>query len=169
MRFMSTMGWSGYDATKNIVLTQMHADPSGKLYYPFMPWTAVMVLMNFFPVPVLAISIALLLICLNLLVSFGMSEPIIENDTKSKAVFNVIGIIFFACGLVINFHMLLLPNLGFFTVWQILNEVYTPMISASFFLLLGGLLAFGVADNVSLAKKFSLFIITTGLYSLILI
>lgn len=169
MRLISTMGRPDLDSTKNKVLSHMQFNQDRKLYFPFQPWIYLMVLMNFWPILNVAISLALIFITLSLMISFHITEDLQDPEPPHEnrpILFSVIGIILLICGLVLNINMIILPNLGYFTrnTFNPLNEIYNPMTTGVFFSLMGGFIALGIAKHESLAKKLALFIISLCKY-----
>ena len=162
MRFLSTMGWDGYGMIKNRVLTQMSRDLDGHLFFPFYPWTPIMIAMNCTPLLNIAISITLLFICINLLISIELFEDEDnENISKSPVYFTAIGSFYLICGFILNVIMVVLPNIGFF-VYPAVYAIFGSLTSTSLTLFLGGFLAFSVADRPTVSKKFMLFILSSG-------
>ena len=161
MRFLSTMNYKDYEETKSKVLNVMaRTTEDGKILFPFYPWTPIMVAMNCFPLLLIAISVSLFFICLNMFFSMKIIQGT-QNDLREKKISVVhasIGTIFIIVGLAINGGMLTLPNLGYYHWWMLMDWIFVPMTFSTLSLYFAGFLAISVASSEKLGRKFGLFI-----------
>jgi hypothetical protein len=131
---------------KNKMLDIMWTEPvSGLYYFPFLPWTPIVVAMNSVPLYILSISIGVIAMSLNLILE---TSPTCPNAVQAKQLgisrsFAFIGIFLVLVGILTSITVLTIPLLfpHTFTYGTQYDYIYNPVVFMTLTLTISGLLA----------------------------
>jgi hypothetical protein len=132
---------------------------SGLYYFPFLPWTPILVAMNSVPLYILSISIGVIAMSLNLILETSPTCRPNAVQAKQLAVsrsFSVIGICLVLVGILTSITVLTIPLLFTHWHWDLYVNIYNPVVFMTLTLTISGLLA--LSNSGSTWRSFGLFI-----------
>jgi hypothetical protein len=135
-------------------MAALWSDPvSGSYYFPLLPWTPIVIVMNSVPLYMLAISIGVLVMGCDLLFETNLDD---KDDEDVSTSFASIGTLLILVGISTNITGLCLPNLIYFeNGWAIYSGVYGPVTTVTLVFTISGLLALSHSETT--LRSFCLF------------